>query len=168
MRAMIVEQRLALARGQRADHRRGGRDQCRPPAPAPPQPPSGMSQPGQRLAAVTVSPASARISATFSPGRSGRTVGLLPRDHDAGNLDDIGKAGLRRLQHGDGGALGARPGLVRGEGGGGEGEAEQDGEGARRVWRERRHRHSRSVFGAIDIRRLGEGAKRQLAIHASP
>ena len=74
-------------------------------------PPSGRVSRASVWPAVTVSPASARISATFSPGRSGRTAVssraiTMPED-----LDDIAEAGLRRLQHRDGRALG-RVGFV--------------------------------------------------------
>ena len=125
-------------------------------------PPSGRVSRASVWPAVTVSPASARISATFRPGRSGRTAVSSRGITNAGNLDDGVEAGFRRLEHGDRGALGG-VGLVGGEGGVG-GEAEQGGDDggepfSRKAARgERIHRHSCPVFRAIDIRR-GQGGR---------
>ena len=89
-------------------------------------PPSGRLSRASVWPAVTLSPASAMISATFSPCPLRADHGLLARDDDAVGLDDGRKAELRRLQHRDGGAPRAilrHVEIVGGEGGGGEGEA---------------------------------------------
>ncbi len=74
---------------------------------------------------------------------------LLARDHDAGHLDDIRKARLRRREHRDRRALGS-VGLVGGERGAGEGEEESSGENLSRRGEggQRGHRNSCSRFRA--------------------
>ena len=101
------KQRLALARGHRADHRRGARDQ-----PGHRRLHLHGAAFGQRRAAPASAPPSRyrrhrpgfpRPSAPAAPGapRSPRAAITMPETSTIAS-----KAGLRRLQHGDGRALG--------------------------------------------------------------
>ena len=111
-------------------------------------PPSGSVSRASVCPAVTVSPASARISATFSPGRSGRTAVssraiTMPETSTISAKQDFAAfSTVTAAPLGASGSSAARAG-------GGEGEGEQDGDeqGSRRVARvEVVHRRSSPVL----------------------
>ena len=122
------------------------------------QPALGKVEPGQQLAGGDGVAGLGQDFRHLQPRPLRAHRRLLARDQDAGNLDDVGEAGLCGLEHGDRGAPGRALGrLLGGEGGGGEGE--QGGE--RREEQVARsggcgeifHRQYDPVSGAIDIRR---------------
>ena len=115
-------------------------------------PPSGRLRRASVWPAVTVSPASASTSATFSPCRSGRTA-VSSRAHDgARQFHDRRKAGFGGLEHGDRRALGVVGVVGRARGRGGEGEQGDRREGGEAGGGERGHWEIRGDTGAEDIR----------------
>ncbi len=110
-----VEQRLAAPRGHSPHDRRRGRDHARDRRLDVDRAAFGQVEPGQRLAGGDGVAGIGQHVGDLQPLPLRPHRALLARNHDAGNLDDIGKAGLRRLEHGDRGALGG-VGVVGGAG----------------------------------------------------
>ena len=149
------EQRLALARGRRADRRGRSRDQPGHRRLHRHRAAFGQVQPRQRLPRGDGIAGIRQHFRDLQPHPLRPHLRLLARNDGAGYLDRIAETGFRRLEHGDRRALGGGLGIVGGDGRlGGEGEQaghEQGGQFWRKVARsEFAHRRFVPGFTVLD------------------